>query len=388
MADTLLFVSQFTKSGNGVSGLTDVLCRIVQRNRSTGARTLLNPGGSAATPVMEIDDSGAITAGLYEYALTTADIATYDYEGAFSTAGPADLLIVPALWVYWLTGSVSAPVASVAGNVAGTVLGVTGNVAGNVNGNVVGNVNNVNGNVGGNIIGNLQGNILGAVAPSWYTAPVDVSANVTEIKAKTDLLTFTGTLLKVDVIDWDSLVVHAITFDGANYPLTAVRVWADPSVGNKYVHVVNSGLGYLQVYVATNADKTGYSLDSSYDPAKTTAQAATALTNLTWTDAKAAFIDAPISGCSTLTAAQVWVNATRTLSAFAFTVLVDMTEDVPTSNAANTLGDCLNAARAQGFGNWTLNLITKVLTLYAADGVTVVHSFTLDSVTAPTQRIT
>lgn len=226
------------------------------------------------------------------------------------------------------------------------------------------------------------------VAPSWYTAPVDVSANVSAIKAKTDLLTFTDTLLQVNVIDWDSLVVHAITFDGANYPLTAVRVWADPSVGNKYVHVVNSGLGYLQVYVATNADKTGYSLDSSYDPAKTTAQAATALTNLTWTNAKAAFIDAPISGCSTLTAAQVWVNATRTLSAFAFTVLVDMTEDVPTSNTANTLGDCLNAARAQGFGNWTLNLITKVLTLYAADGVTVVHSFTLDSVTAPTQRIT
>lgn len=57
---------------------------------------------------------------------------------------------------------------------------------------------------------------------------------------------------------------------------------------------------------------------------------------------------------------------------------------VPTSNTANTVADCLNAARAQGFGKWVLSGTT--LSLYAPDGTTVVRSFTLDNATAPSQR--
>lgn len=56
-----------------------------------------------------------------------------------------------------------------------------------------------------------------------------------------------------------------------------------------------------------------------------------------------------------------------------------------TGNTTNTVADCLNAARAQGFGKWILSGTT--LTLYAADGTTVVRTFTLDSSTAPTQRV-
>ncbi len=42
--------------------------------------------------------------------------------------------------------------------------------------------------------------VLAGSAPSWYTAPVDVSANVTAIKAKTDQLTFTvANQLRADV---------------------------------------------------------------------------------------------------------------------------------------------------------------------------------------------
>jgi hypothetical protein len=63
---------------------------------------------------------------------------------------------------------------------------------------------------------------------------------------------------------------------------------------------------------------------------------------------------------------------------------LDMTQAVPTSNVAHSVGDALNAARAQGFGKWTL--VGTTLTLYASDGTTAVRTFTLDSATAPTTR--
>ena len=55
-----------------------------------------------------------------------------------------------------------------------------------------------------------------------------------------------------------------------------------------------------------------------------------------------------------------------------------------TSNVGNSVGDCLNAARAQGFGRWALAGTT--LTLYGSDNTTVVRTFTLDSATSPTER--
>lgn len=65
--------------------------------------------------------------------------------------------------------------------------------------------------------------------------------------------------------------------------------------------------------------------------------------------------------------------------------MLDMTQAVPTSNTAQTVGDALNAARAQGFGKWVLTGTS--LALYAADGTTVVKTLTLDSSSAPTQRV-
>jgi hypothetical protein len=66
------------------------------------------------------------------------------------------------------------------------------------------------------------------------------------------------------------------------------------------------------------------------------------------------------------------------------TSYLDMTQAVPTSNTAETVGDALNAARAQGFGKWVISGTT--LTLYANDGTTSVKSFTLNSATNPTSR--
>jgi hypothetical protein len=54
---------------------------------------------------------------------------------------------------------------------------------------------------------------------------------------------------------------------------------------------------------------------------------------------------------------------------------IDLTQAVPTSNADNTVGDSLNAARAQGFGKWVLDPSAKTLKLYAPDGTTVIQTF-------------
>lgn len=63
---------------------------------------------------------------------------------------------------------------------------------------------------------------------------------------------------------------------------------------------------------------------------------------------------------------------------------IDMTQSVPTSNTAHTIGDALNAARAYGFGKWVISGTT--LSLYASDNTTVIKTFTLDSGSYPTSR--
>ena len=63
---------------------------------------------------------------------------------------------------------------------------------------------------------------------------------------------------------------------------------------------------------------------------------------------------------------------------------LDLTQSVPTSNTAQTVGDAFNAARAQGFGRW--KIIGTQLNLYASDNTTIVKTFTLDSSSTPTER--
>jgi hypothetical protein len=65
---------------------------------------------------------------------------------------------------------------------------------------------------------------------------------------------------------------------------------------------------------------------------------------------------------------------------------LNLTEAVPLVNAPNTVGDALNAARAQGFGKWVIDTIANTFTLYAPDGTTVVRQFVLDSVITPRSR--
>ncbi len=69
---------------------------------------------------------------------------------------------------------------------------------------------------------------------------------------------------------------------------------------------------------------------------------------------------------------------------FLETMTLDMTQTVPTSNTAGTIGDALNAARATGFGSWVIN--GNTMNLYGPDGTTIVRTFTLDSGSAPKSR--
>lgn len=61
---------------------------------------------------------------------------------------------------------------------------------------------------------------------------------------------------------------------------------------------------------------------------------------------------------------------------------------VPTTNTNGTLGDAMNATLANGFGKWVINTgsVPPTLSLYARDGTTVVRTFNLDSLSAPTSR--
>ena len=63
---------------------------------------------------------------------------------------------------------------------------------------------------------------------------------------------------------------------------------------------------------------------------------------------------------------------------------LDMTQTVPLSNTAQTVGDALNAARAEAFGKWIL--AGNILTLFAPDGTTVIKTLTYDNAALPTQR--
>jgi hypothetical protein len=93
--------------------------------------------------------------------------------------------------------------------------------------------------------------------------------------------------------------------------------------------------------------------------------------------------DAADLGLSSLAALEGRLPASPAAVGDAMTL--DLTQAVPTSNTANTIGDALNAARAEGFGKWVRTGTT--LDIYAPDGVTVVQSFTLDDPDTPTQRV-
>jgi hypothetical protein len=89
------------------------------------------------------------------------------------------------------------------------------------------------------------------------------------------------------------------------------------------------------------------------------------------------------------TAALEIINTTtndRQLISYNFTqdMTIDLTTIIPYTNTAQTVGDALNAARANGFGKWVISGTT--LSIYAPNNTTVLKTFTLDSTISPTSR--
>jgi hypothetical protein len=70
-------------------------------------------------------------------------------------------------------------------------------------------------------------------------------------------------------------------------------------------------------------------------------------------------------------------------------VQLDLTQQIPTSNTAQTVGDALNAARAVGFGKAVWNPLANppTVTIYAADDTTVIRTFVLDDAFHPRERV-
>jgi hypothetical protein len=84
-----------------------------------------------------------------------------------------------------------------------------------------------------------------------------------------------------------------------------------------------------------------------------------------------------LTGANTSNGAVVHYNMAK--------VQFDLSQNVPLSNTAHSIGDALNAARAQGFGKW--QIVGNTMNIYAEDGITLVKSFALDSGSYPTQRM-
>lgn len=204
-------------------------------------------------------------------------------------------------------GSVTGAVGSVTGAV-GSVTGAVGSVTGNVGGNVVGSVASVSGNVGGNVTGSVGSVATGGISSTSFasgaiTATSIASNAITADKIATDAITTSqladGTITAAKIAS-DAITAAKIAADAiastkiADGAITAAKLAADAITAAKVAADVTteiqSGLatasavsaldakidiidtnvekvlddtGTSGVIVATNSDKTGYSLASS-----------------------------------------------------------------------------------------------------------------------------
>lgn len=92
-----------------------------------------------------------------------------------------------------------------------------------------------------------------------------------------------------------------------------------------------------------------------------------------------------VAGDHLVVATTVGAPVDNSIVTTVYTVDSLLTKDVPTSNVANSVGDCLNAARADGFGKAVFDPIGLTWKLYAPDNSTVVKNFTVDAATPKTR---
>lgn len=287
--------------------------------------------------------------------------------------------------------------------------------------------------------------LLGRLSSQRATNLDNLDASVAS-RAPTSLLPPNLTNLAIDPagrVDLGKWLGNVVSVDVNNCPNVNAKDWGGTLISGD---LPNTTAPVSVVQIRQEMDLNSIrlaNLDASVSSRSTytgadTAGTATILARLTaQRAANLDALDAAISSRSSHSAADVWAVASRTLSGFGFQVTVggyatgqdpatridaasadidairartdlipaggfpgqfsnlivtssgmvqiDGTQAVPaTGNAPNSVNDCLNAARAQGFGKWVLNGTS--LSLFAADGTTAVRTFVLDSVSSPTTR--
>lgn len=151
-----------------------------------------------------------------------------------------------------------------------------------------------------------------------FTLPTNFSSLVIDANGRVDLSKVLGTLvtaatagiLDVNVKNYNNVTA---TTDANNYPKVDLVDIAGVAV--------NTGSAQLGVNVVTNGDKTGYTLTAG-EHTNIQTDVTTGLTNQGYTSTRAGYLDT-LNGL----VANIWAYATRTLSAFGFSVTVGTNSD-------------------------------------------------------------
>jgi hypothetical protein len=237
--------------------------------------------------------------------------------------------------------------------IAATVAGAVGSVTGNVGGNVVGSVGSVTADVGitqagadkvwssaarslttfGTLVADMATAVWGAATRTLsafgFTVATNSDTNVTAIKTQTDKLAFTV----ANKVDANTLAVGGTTqtardlglgipaaSPGANGGLpttngTKLNQTVDLTAGQSVGVSGTVTLAATQPNYAPAKAGDAMTLTAAYDAAKAAAQAATALSNATWTDAKAGYLTGAVALEASLTAMKGAGWTTETLKA-------------------------------------------------------------------------
>ena len=271
MTQPIVLYAAYDKSGAAVTGLT-VTVNVYRVTRASGAVSQIVTGGSATE----------VGTGVYLYAIAAADLQTYDYIGAFATAGDVTSAnvwsVYPALANAYATelayldaavsDAVAAPAsaltaydAATATDVAGVPVailddeeastGVTIRQAIAASGSAADPLLNA---VPGSYASGTAGYILGAINPAQVTITSPVATNGTSI-----------TIVRGD--DYLNTDNRAFTFTGTNWPtLTggSVALIVDDGTPTSYTGVIT---GAQACYVEmTDTQTTGMEPDAyTYD---------------------------------------------------------------------------------------------------------------------------
>jgi hypothetical protein len=299
-------------------------------------------------------------------------------------------------------GNVNAPTTTV--NLSGTTISTSqavASVSGNVGGSVAGSVGSVTGSVG---------SVSGVTFPANFSSlAIDASTGGVTVKTNNDKTgygmaasqTFSTTGSVGSVSGAVGSVAGAVSVGSVTSGVIAADVWnasrASYTTGGSFGQGVASVQGNVTGSVASVTGSLGGNVVGSVG--SVTGNVGGNIVGSVGSIAGVAFPANFSVLAIAATTGQVGIDLTNIKQATSPTTLSNITiptvssvtsaslnldQPVPASNTAQTVGDALNAARAQGFGKWVLSGTT--LTLYAPDGATAVRTFTLDSATAPTQR--